>query len=146
MKTCGKLCSLSQFSTIVLTCSKSSSRLLSFLQQTLMPQAYAVNLTLIRSFIPFSGTDGRLRAVKYLGSPERPEERSSMVLYPLTIQPSVPVIPFEAVCAGPFKGSMGTLSAACGVPQAHVGLMVLPSLLPPPSFSLHLISPVEIAD
>lgn len=69
-----------------------------------------------------------------------------MVLYPLTIQPSVPVIPFEAVCAGPFKGSMGILSAACGVPQARVGLMVLPSLLPPPSFSLHLISPVEIAD
>lgn len=111
-----------------------------------MPQAYAVNLTLIRSFIPFSGTDGRLRAVKYLGSPEKPGERSSMVLHPLIIQPSVLVIPFEAVYAGPFKGSMGILSAACGVPQAHVGLMVLPSFLPPLSFSLHFISPVEMAD
>lgn len=49
---------------------------------TLLPQAFAANLALIRSFIPFSRTDGRLRALKYLGFPERPEEWSSMVCIP----------------------------------------------------------------
>lgn len=68
---------------------------------TLLPQAFAVNLTLIRSFIPLSRTDGRLRALKYLGSPGRPEEWFSMVCTPSQVQPSIPVLPFEAGCAGP---------------------------------------------
>lgn len=111
--------------------------------ETLLP--HHVNLPLLKSFIPFSGTDGRLRAVKYLGSSERPEEHPLWSSTPSQVQLSIPVIPIEAFCEGPFKGNVDILSAACGVLQAHVGLMVFPSLLLPPSFSLHLSSPMEVA-
>lgn len=111
---------------------------------TLLPQAYHVNLPLIRSFIPFSGTDGRLRAVKYLGSPERPEKHPPRSSNPSQIQSSIPVSPVEAFCECPFKGNVDILSAACGVRQAHFGLTVFPCLLPPPSSSMYLSSCMEV--
>lgn len=69
--------------------------------ETLLPQAYHVTLPLIRSFISFSGTDGRLRAVKYLGFPEGLEEWSSMVFHPFTNLASIPVIPVTAFSDDP---------------------------------------------
>lgn len=88
--------------------------------ETLLPRAHHVNLPLIRSFIPFSGTDGRLRAVKYSGSPGTPEE-----------EPSTPfpkaVVPIEGSC-GAVPGQ-AVLSAACGVLQA----LTAPAVFPPPS-------------
>lgn len=97
--------------------------------ETRLPQAHHVNLSLIRSFIPLSGTDGKLRAVKYLGSPERHEERSSMVFHPFTNLAINTRHPHRGFLCGSVQGWHGyplwcrlTLALRCSPPSCHLHL------------------------
>lgn len=97
--------------------------------ETLLPQAHRVNLPLIRSFIPLSGTDGKLRAVKCLGSPERPEERSSMVFHPFPNLAINTRRSHRGFLGGSVQGCHGyplccrlTLALRCSPPSCHLHL------------------------
>lgn len=91
--------------------------------ETLLPPAYHVNLPLIRSFIPFSGTDGMLRAVKHSGSPGTPEEESSTP-FPRAVMPiegSCGAVPGQGVCSL-LPGECCRLSLQCShLPQEPWG-------------------------
>lgn len=112
--------------------------------ETLLPQAYRVNLPLIGSFIPFSGTDGRLRAVKYLGSPQRLRSSPPRSSTSAQILPSMPVIPVKAFCQSPFKVKRGYPLCCLWSAAGSLWPYGVPFFLLSPSFFLYLSNPVIV--